>query len=137
MRFLTENDYSVQIRKEILHMLDDSQDKHAIRQAEDIAISQVKHHLSGRYDITELFNTEDRDAYLIMLVIDLALYHLWSKKAPKEIPEYRAQRYQDAKDWLEKVGEGSIPTDLPPIHTDINTGDIRLFSAYPPLNNKF
>ena len=72
-----------------------------------------------------------------MITIDIALYHLWSKRAPRKIPEYRAQRYQDALDWLKAVGEGTMTTDLPQLQGDDFFGSFKISSKYQPNDNKF
>ncbi len=123
MSFITENDYDVQAREEILTLLDPSGS--ATNIAERMAIDQIRQYLSGRYDCNVIFAAtgDDRSYFIVMITIDIALYHLWSKRAPKKIPEHRAQRYQDALDWLKDVGTGKITTDLPPLTDNSNTDD--------------
>lgn len=137
--FITDNDYEVQVRQEIMQLLDGSDDRSAIRLAERMAVDQIKSYLSGRYDTATIFACEgdDRDLFLVMIAIDIALYHLWSKRAPRKIPEFRAQRYQDALDWLKAVGEGTLQTDLPQLPTDEYTGDVLITSNYKPNQNKY
>ncbi len=137
--FITDNDYEVQVRQEIVQLLDGSNDHSAVRLAERMAIDQIKSYLSGRYDTQTIFACEgdERDLFLVMIAIDIALYHLWSKRAPRKIPEFRAQRYQDALDWLKAVGEGTLQTDLPQLPTDEYTGDVLITSNYKPNQNKY
>lgn len=139
MAYITDEDYGVQARTEIIKMLDGSEGNTAFRVAERMAIDQVKKNLSGRYDLTSIFAKEgdERDMFLVMLIIDMALYHIWAKKAPRMIPEMRKERYQDALDWLTAVGDGKRPTDLPLIASDEYKGEIRIKSVYTPNNNKF
>lgn len=137
--FIQESDYEVQVRQEIIQLLDGSQDRQAVVLAERMAQDQIKSYLSGRYDTQTIFAQEgdDRDHFLVMITIDLALYHLWSKRAPRKIPEFRAQRYQDALDWLKAVGEGTLQTDLPQLPTEDYTGDVVITSNYKPNQNKY
>lgn len=137
--FITDNDYEVQVRQEIMQLLDGSDERSAVRLAERMAVDQIKSYLSGRYDTATIFACEgdDRDLFLVMIAIDIALYHLWSKRAPRKIPEFRAQRYQDALDWLKAVGEGTLQTDLPQLPTDEYTGDVVITSNYKPNQNKY
>lgn len=137
--FIQESDYEVQARSELLRLLDGTDDRAAILQAERFAISQIRKHLGGRYDCNTLFSAtdEDRDDYLIMITIDLTIYHLWSKKAPKTTPEHRKIRYDDALAWLTSVGSGETPTDLPQLPTDEYRGDVRIYSLHKPNNNKY
>lgn len=137
--FIQESDYEVQARGELLRLLDGTDERAAILQAERFAISQIRKHLGGRYDCNTLFSAtdEDRDDYIIMITIDLTLYHLWSKKSPKTTPEHRKIRYDDALAWLTSVGSGETPTDLPQLPTDEYQGDVRIFSRYKPNDNKY
>ncbi len=143
--FITKEDYDVQAREEILSLLDPSDAATAI--AERMAIDQVRQHISGRADCDAIFNAtgEERNYFILMIVIDITLYHLWSKRAPKKIPEHRSQRYQDALDWLKAVGAGKISTDLPPLTNndeDNNSNgetlsDVIIKSKYRPQHHKY
>lgn len=137
--FIQESDYEVQARGELLEILDKSEDRSAILKAERFSIAQIRKHLGGRYDCDTLFSAtgDDRDDYIIMITIDLTIYHLWCKKAPKRIPEYRKIRYDDALAWLTSVGSGETPTDLPQLPTDEYRGDLRIYSLYKPNDNKY
>ena len=86
--FIQETDYEVQARQEILKLLDTTDDRAAILKAERFAISQIRKYIGGRYDCDTIFSAvaDLRDDYIIMITIDIALYHLWAKKAPKSIP---------------------------------------------------
>lgn len=137
--FIQETDYEVQARSEILRLLDDTDERSAILKAEKFAISQIRKYIGGRYDCNTLFSAtgDDRDDYIIMITIDIAIYHLWSKKAPKQTPEHRKIRYDDALAWLTSVGSGETPTDLPQLPTDEYKGDVRIYSLYKPNDNKY
>lgn len=137
--FIEESDYEVQVRQEIMSILDPSAANSAIEMAERMAIDQIKSYLSGRYDVEAIFSAtgEERNHFLLMIAIDIALYHLWSKRAPRKIPELRAQRYQDAIDWLKAVGEGTMTTDLPQLQGDDFFGNFKISSKYQPNDNKF
>ncbi len=139
MAFITDNDYDVQTQSDVLRLLDGSQDKHRIRQSEKYAIAEIKKHIGGRYDMEAIFGKtgEDRDAYILMITIDIAIYHLYSQKSPNKIPEYRQIRYDNALEWMRDVGNGTRPTDLPPITSEPNKGEIRITSLYKPNNHKY
>ena len=115
--FIQESDYEVQARTEMMRLLDNSADHTAILKAEKFAIAQIRKYLGGRYDCNALFTAQGdlRDDYIIMITIDILIYHLWSKKAPRQTPEHRKVRYDDALSWLVSVGSGETPTDLPPL----------------------
>jgi phage gp36-like protein len=110
-----------------------------------MAIAQIRNHIAGRYDCDKIFtaapSTEEdpRDQYIVMLVIDIALYHLWSKEAGNRIPKHRELRYKDALDWLQAVQKGES-ADLPELTdetTGETTGDIRIWSKQKPEDNRY
>lgn len=137
--FIEESDYEVQVRQEMMSILDPSTQKSAIEMAEYMAIDQIKSYLSGRYDVETIFSKqgEHRNHFLLMIAIDITLYHLWSKRAPRKIPELRSERYQDALNWLKSVGEGTMTTDLPQLHGDDFFGNCVITSKYKPNDNKY
>ena len=137
--FIEESDYEVQVRQEIMSILDPSAANSAIEMAEHMAIDQIKSYLSGRYDVETIFSAtgEKRNHFLLMIAIDIALYHLWSKRAPRKIPELRSERYQDALNWLKAVGEGTMTTDLPQLQGDDFFGNCIISSKYQPNENRF
>lgn len=145
MAFITDDDYSVQLRNEISNVIDPTQEKAKLRKAEKMAIAQIKKYLAGRYDIDQIFvdaPTEDeedtRDEFIVMITIDIALYHLWSKEGANNIPKTRNDRYVDCLDWLKDVKKGE-PCDLPliPNEDGSTSSDIRIWSRNEPENNRF
>lgn len=139
MSFITDDDYSVQARQDVLALLDRSDDNSTLRQAEMFAISQITMRLAGRYDMDLVFSQTGnaRNHYIVMITIDIAIYHLYSQKAPRKIPEYRDIRYRDAMDWLEDVGNGNNPTNLPPLPDEKFVGQVKIGSIYKPNNHKY
>lgn len=144
MRFLTEEDYSVQLRAEISKIIDPTVDKVKLVKAEGMAIAQVRNHLSGRYDCDKVFTPvpdgeeDTRDQYIVMLVIDLALYHLWSKEAANNIPKHRELRYNDALKWLQDV-QGGKAANLPELTDEAGdaVSDIRIYSLRAQGDNQY
>ena len=138
MTFITEQDFDVQVRDEILSILQNGSDV-ALPTAELMAIDQIRQHIGGRYDTGTIFSQQgdNRDHYIVMITIDLMLYHLWSKKAPRRLPEYRSQRYQDALNWLEKVGTGKITAQLPQLNTQAESAAGVIGSIHKPSWNKY
>lgn len=143
MSFIRETDYGVLVTEEIMDLLDDSEGRILILQSENIAISQAKKWLSKRYNTVQIFTAwngsgaDTRDAFMVALIIDLAVYHLWTSKAPGRIPETRKQRYQDALDYLKAEGSGSGGLgDLPGKSDEDYVGDFRI-SSKPPEDHKY
>lgn len=54
-----------------------------------------------------------RSQQLLAVTVDICLYHLHSRIAPRNIPELRVKRYDDAINWLRMSAEGSITPALP------------------------
>lgn len=139
MDFITDNDFEVQVRQEILSLLDGSDEKTAVALAARMATDQIRQYIGGRYDCDTIFAAEGdlRDHFIVMITIDILLYHLWAKRAPRKIPEYRATRYQDALDWLKDVGSGKMQSALPQLPPDEYSGNVWVKSKYKSNDNKF
>lgn len=136
-RFLKDTDYAVLIRTEIKNILLENYSETKLLSAEQMAIAQIKNYLAGRYDVALIFtplpepieddNSEQldsRNAYVVMITIDCALYHLYCSIAPNKIPEHRSNRYQDVIEWLKMMAEGKGYADLPLIK-DETTGEVK------------
>lgn len=69
---------------------------------------------SGTLVKSNFFVADDnRDAQMVMMIIDVALFHLHSRIAPRNIPELRVKRYEAAVDWFKMCAEGKITPSLP------------------------
>lgn len=137
-RFLKDTDYNFQVKNEILKLLDGSTAELAssvkLLSAENAAIAQMKNRLSGRFATDIIFagaaDPDPRDSFIIMIAVDITLYHLYSQTGNKDVPKHRADRYQDAIDFLKDASNGTIATNLPSALTDTNQGDLRMWSQY-------
>ena len=155
-RFIIETDYAMQIKQEIIKLLTSVTDWYTttkLVRAEQTAISQIKNRIGKRYDCAAIFapllppavgenpgeQIDIRDAWIVTITIDIALYHLYSKTGAKDIPQHRADRYQDAIDWLKDVGNGGTSADLQAV-LDAVTGDeyseVRIWGREP-INHKW
>jgi phage gp36-like protein len=57
---------------------------------------------------------DNRDQMFVMILIDLTLYHVHSRIAPRNIPDLRVKRYDEAIKWLKECARGKdITPDLP------------------------
>jgi|SRR5690606_31827622 len=112
MPFLTNDDYGVQIRTEILDRVKNTD---ALPKAELMAQSEMESYLNGRYDVGQIFNKQgnERHHLILMYLIDITLYHLHSNISPRNVPDLRAIRYEAAIDWLNRVASGKLNPDLP------------------------
>ncbi|WP_066435543.1 phage protein Gp36 family protein [Chryseobacterium sp. CCH4-E10] len=138
--FITDDDYSVLVREEIKDILLENYSETKLRAAEQMAIDQVKNYLSGKYDTGEIFSRtgDARNSHIVMITLDCALYHLYTP-IPRKMPETRAQRYQDAIDWLKLVAKGEGTADLPKIKNESGEtlSGIRFTSKYTAENNRW
>lgn len=56
---------------------------------------------------------DDRNGLIVQKTIDIALYHLHAAIAPRNIPELRTKRYDDAIIFLKDCANGNITLDSP------------------------
>ncbi|QEE51048.1 DUF1320 domain-containing protein [Flavobacterium alkalisoli] len=121
-RFLNDTDYTAIVRNEIKAALLSNYNDAKLHTAENMAVSQIKKYIAGKHPVDKVFvnydsndpgATDGRDAYIVMLTIDLTLYHLYSSTAPNLIPKHRSERYGDALEWLKGVAKGDFVPDLP------------------------
>nr|BFF39063.1 hypothetical protein BACY1_08680 [Tenacibaculum mesophilum] len=86
MAFITTEDYTALIRNEIKAILLEDYSDTKLNAAEQMAISQVKNYLAGKYDIEAIFTAtgEDRNKHIVMIVLDCTLYHLYTSVARKK-----------------------------------------------------
>lgn len=152
-RFITEGDYAMQIKQEIIRLLTSPTDWYStakLVRAEQTAISQIKNRIGARYDCSLIFapllppaegggeQIDSRDQWIVTITIDIALYHLYSQTGMKDLPEHRAQRYQDAIDWLKDVGNGTTSADLPVVVDSSGEAysEVRIWGREP-INHKY
>mgnify|MGYP000560188787 CR=1 FL=1 len=166
-QFIFDQDYQVLVRTEIMGVLSEDYTPTKLLRAEEMAISQMRNYLHSRYDLDKVFSvgdlaetnagfdlrafsepdyelsvlsgTDERNAHIVMLVIDCALYHLYSSLAPNLMPEHRSQRYEDALNWLKSIAKGDFIADLPLTEdADGNSApEIRMGSKYSPSNQRW
>ena len=99
-KFITQEDYDASIHREILDALTRS--------------------LNARYDVDEIFSAEGeaRNQLILMLAIDITVYHLFSIHNPQKISQIRKDRYERAVEWLKQVAAYKITVDGAPLLPD-------------------
>lgn len=55
---------------------------------------------------------DNRSQQMVMMTIDMTLYHLHKAIAPMNIPDIRVKAYDDAISWLKKAAKGEITPNL-------------------------
>lgn len=69
-------------------------------------------------DTTKWTAGDNRNNYLLQLYIQIVVYNMFMKIAPKNIQQTRKDQYEMAIDWLEKAGKGLVTADLPLLVTE-------------------
>lgn len=114
MRFLAESDFKTVCDNATLQVINQS-DTDNMNRAENYAIEEISSYLNSRYDTVQAFSQsgDNRNAQLVMITCDVALYHLISW-LPKRIGfEIRETRYKSAIAWLRDVQAGKSSPSLP------------------------
>lgn len=78
---------------------------------------------------------DNRDQQMVTYFVDITLYHLHSRIAPRNIPDLRVKRYDDAVAWLKMCAKGEITPNLPLLKPTQGTrirfgGQIRNINSY-------
>ena len=113
--FITIKDYDATIHKEILDALT-RDDESLIEICEDRAIIDMRGYLSARYDVDAIFAAEGeaRNQLVLMMAIDIAVYHLFCIHNPMKLSKMRENRYDRAVEWLKQVAAFKITIDGAP-----------------------
>lgn len=114
--FITLEDYDASIHREILDSLlrnDAMQDSAVVEICEDRAISEMRSYLSKAYDCDIIFGQRgtDRHPLILMMAVDIAVYHIFCLHNPYKMSPIRKDRYERAVDWLKAVAKGRITVD--------------------------
>ncbi len=115
--FITPEDYNASVHQEILDAVTRS-DKTIVEICEDRAIAEMRGYLSARYDCDKVFATtgSQRNQLVLMMAVDIAIYHIFCVHNPRIMSQVRIDRYERAVEWLKGVRKGDIAVDgLPEI----------------------
>lgn len=115
-KFINPEDYDASIHSEILDALI-RKDYAIVEICEERAIAEMRSYLSGRYDCDALFYAEgtDRHPLVLMMAIDIAVYHLFCIHNPQKMSQIRTDRYDRAVEWLKQVSRQAIGIDGAPL----------------------
>lgn len=119
--FITTEDYNASIHQEILDAVIRSGSA-IIEVVEDRAIAEMRGYMSRRYDCDKVFSAEgkERNELVLMMAIDIAIYHLFCIHNPRTMSEIRVERYERAIKWLEGIRKGDITVDgLPEVESEV------------------
>jgi len=114
-QFIQLTDYDASIHREILDAL--TRDDDAIVEiCEDRAIAEMRGYLSRRYDCDLIFSATEteRNQLILMMAMDIAIYHVFCIHNPQKISQIRKDRYERAMEWLKQVANEDISIDGAP-----------------------
>jgi phage gp36-like protein len=78
---------------------------------------------------------DNRSQQMVMIMIDIALYHLHSRISPRNIPDLRVKRYDEAVTWLHSAGTGKITANLEV--KQVHTGGRIRWGGNVKMNNRY
>lgn len=118
-KFIEPSDYDASIHAEILDAVTRS-DSSIVEICEDRAIAEMKSYLQSRYDCDALFSAtgDDRNQLVLMMAIDISLYHIFCAHNPQKLSQMRVDRYNRAIEWLKKVSESKLSIADAPLLPD-------------------
>ncbi|MCR5714403.1 MAG: DUF1320 domain-containing protein [Bacteroidales bacterium] len=107
--FLTTIDYDATIHRDFLDATV-REDASLVEICEDRAIMEMRSYLSKRYDCDRLFQArgEERNQLVMMMAMDIAVYHLLSIANPQKLSQVRRDRYDRAMEWLRQVADYKV-----------------------------
>lgn len=115
-QFIELKDYDASIHKEILDAVT-REDEAVVEICEDRAIAEMRCYLSKRYDCDKIFAAagKERNQLVLMMAIDIAIYHIISIHNPQSIKGIRKERYERAVEWMKAVADEDISIDGVPL----------------------
>lgn len=115
-RFISKEDFDATVHRDILEALT-RQDDAVVEICTDRAISEMRCYLAARYDCDAVFSATgtERNQLVLMMLTDMAVYHLFSIHNPQKLSQLRKDRYDRAVEWMKAVRRGDLSVDgLPP-----------------------
>lgn len=137
MGFITDADYKIFIKGTTLQAVTDAGEAE-IGICENIAQAEITSYLRTRYNMAVEFAKAGNERFplLVMYMVDITLYHLHSRIPGRQVPQTRIDRYNIAKDWLERAQAGTVTADMEAAQTE--NGEPRTdfrFKSHPKFNS--
>jgi phage gp36-like protein len=108
MIYLTTDAILARISQTDLDYLTDASEG-PLNESELDAIDEIGSYLNSRYDTAAIFAPdqaeEDKKPIIKRMLTDIVLYNLHLSANPRNIPEFRVQRRDDAIKWLKAVAD--------------------------------
>ena len=114
--FIDIKDYDASVHREILDALV-RDDETLVEICEDRAIAEMRSYLYKRYDCNAIFAAtgNERNQLVLMMVIDIAVYHIFCIHNPMKLSQVRKDRYERAVEWMKAVSKEEISIDGVPL----------------------
>lgn len=79
------------------------------------AIEEITQYIAARYDAPAIFAAvaPNRSALIVMYCVDVILYHISAATTPRQVPQVRKDRYDNAIDALKYIARGLSNPPLP------------------------
>ena len=113
--FIQLTDYDATVHRDILDSLlrgdsTNEEDAQVIEICEDRAISEMRCYMGKTYNCDDIFYATGakRHPLVLMMAIDIAVYHIFCLHNPYKMSPTRKDRYDRAIDWLKAVASGAI-----------------------------
>lgn len=115
-QFIDLTDYDASIHAEILDALT-RKDPFLVEICEDRAITEARCYLSKRYDCDAIFGArgDARNQLVLMMMIDIAVYHTFCIHNPYKLSPIRKERYERAIKWLEMIKSEDLSIEGVPL----------------------
>lgn len=115
-QFVDIKDYDASVHREILDALV-RDDETLVEICEDRAIAEMRGYLSKRYDCNAIFSAtgDERNQLILMMVIDIAVYHIFCIHNPQKLSQVRKDRYERAVEWMKAVAAEEVSIDGAPL----------------------
>ena len=115
-QFVKLSDYDASIHREILDALTRDDDT-VVEICEDRAIAEMRCYLAKRYDCNRIFSAvgDGRHPLILMMVLDIAVYHIFCLHNPQKLSQIRKDRYERAVEWMKAVAHEDISIEGAPL----------------------
>lgn len=115
-QFINIQDYDASVHPEILGAVT-RYDESVVEICEDRAIAEMKSYLASRYDCDAIFSAtgEDRHPLVLMMAIDITVYHIFCVHNPQKLSQMRVDRYNRAVEWLKAVAASKVSIQDAPL----------------------
>lgn len=115
-QFINIYDYDASVHPEILAAVT-RYDESVVEICEDRAVAEMKSYLASRYDCDAIFSAtgEDRHPLVLMMAIDIAVYHIFCVHNPQKLSQMRVDRYNRAVEWLKAVAASKVSIQDAPL----------------------